>query len=859
MTVQNAATLKSYFENGDIPDENAFSDLIDTIIQGDSTILSSLQSIVQTRVNTHINSSLHSYYNVKTYGALGNGTADDTAAIQLAINACETAGGGTVFFPKGTYIVTTNIQETSCLVVDSPNVTLLGEGVDTIIQGDSETPYLARLITITGDDVEILGITWDNSLVNTGIGILVVDCDRININHCRFTTPAFSIVINGTVLDLIVVNNYGYGSGGSFFLGNDIDGCSQWTISNNIIRYDDTGDWPPVAISINAPEHGFEGGVINSNIIIGMRNVVSVPPWWDGVTLSVAFGIALAHCSHMVVDGNYINDVAGEGIHVEDRSHDVVISNNVIMDCDWAGIGVQPVAAGVSEGIFVENFSITGNIVRGCCKIPGLDRGNGGIDLSYDVFWTKNINISNNVCILNEKPGIYLESIYGLILVGNICNKNKDAGILAIDVPNSIINTNICKNSIDGPGISLEDFQHSIITTNQCYDDQDTEYPESTVKTQTYGLYLSGESLGAKIEGNKFNDNLTGNIYGLLNDLNNVVLRAINPSYPIGPVISHIKNVDEDGIFLGMSPLYDYIYGPELVSNGNFETNDPETNWFAIPEGSNDSTRVADERTGGLGTMSIDAMISDEEDQIRLSSSISLSSGKTYRFSGWAKNIDGSWLSIVIFDVNGDTPVFIDKIINTEWKQFTRDFVLTEDCETVDIMVHGESGQHGRFDDISIKEIITEEVVVEYGSELVSDGHMESSSPGTYWLDGGLTPILTRNEDPRTGSLGVYSLNVEIASAQTSGVIYQNIPVESGKTYRLSGWQKLISGTKVNIYVYNNAWTLIMSSEITSTIWNEFIEEFEADDTLVRIYIGIFGVATDKGRWDDISLKEIIL
>lgn len=39
-------------------------------------------------------------YNVKNYGATGNGTTDDTAAIQAALNAVP-ATGAMVFFPPG--------------------------------------------------------------------------------------------------------------------------------------------------------------------------------------------------------------------------------------------------------------------------------------------------------------------------------------------------------------------------------------------------------------------------------------------------------------------------------------------------------------------------------------------------------------------------------------------------------------------------------------------------------------------------------------------------------------------------------------------------------------------------------------
>ena len=41
------------------------------------------------------------------YSARGDGRADDTGAIQRAVDAARRAGGGTVLFPRGTYLVTT--------------------------------------------------------------------------------------------------------------------------------------------------------------------------------------------------------------------------------------------------------------------------------------------------------------------------------------------------------------------------------------------------------------------------------------------------------------------------------------------------------------------------------------------------------------------------------------------------------------------------------------------------------------------------------------------------------------------------------------------------------------------------------
>ncbi len=44
-------------------------------------------------------------FNVQNFGAKGDGITDDTAAIQSAIDAAAAAGGGQVYMPTGTYIV----------------------------------------------------------------------------------------------------------------------------------------------------------------------------------------------------------------------------------------------------------------------------------------------------------------------------------------------------------------------------------------------------------------------------------------------------------------------------------------------------------------------------------------------------------------------------------------------------------------------------------------------------------------------------------------------------------------------------------------------------------------------------------
>ena len=76
--------------------------------------------------------------NVKDFGAVGDGVADDTAAIQAAIDyldtGSDTVSGGTVFIPRGTYIIssTINIDGGASNIA---SIALVGDGMhNTVLQ-----------------------------------------------------------------------------------------------------------------------------------------------------------------------------------------------------------------------------------------------------------------------------------------------------------------------------------------------------------------------------------------------------------------------------------------------------------------------------------------------------------------------------------------------------------------------------------------------------------------------------------------------------------------------------------------------------------------------------------------------------
>lgn len=85
-------------------------------------------------------------FNVRAYGATGNGTTNDTTTIQAAIDAAIAAGGGIVFFPKGTYLA-------NGLTCAGDNVSFLGTGWGSILRQVATAADNTAMLLVSGTGI----------------------------------------------------------------------------------------------------------------------------------------------------------------------------------------------------------------------------------------------------------------------------------------------------------------------------------------------------------------------------------------------------------------------------------------------------------------------------------------------------------------------------------------------------------------------------------------------------------------------------------------------------------------------------------------------------------------------------------
>jgi len=213
-------------------------------------------------------------YNVKSYGALGDGTTDDSTAVIAAIQAAYDAGGGVVLFPVGTYkvlsqIVLPNDGESP---PTQPSITLKGEG--------SRWDGLGGVTAIT-EGTSNLDLRYDGDyakIVTLGRGILTIE--GLNIMDSGTSSLPF-LLTTSTIL----------------FLRDN-----SW--SGNAAKYHETCDQDAIVLGGSSTT---QGGDTASSAFGGYGTVIE-RNYFDRIRRGI---YGRAHCNSVVIRDNMWQGTCG--------------------------------------------------------------------------------------------------------------------------------------------------------------------------------------------------------------------------------------------------------------------------------------------------------------------------------------------------------------------------------------------------------------------------------------------------------------------------------------------------------------------------------------------------------------------
>lgn len=274
-------------------------------------------------------------YNVKhaDWGAVGDGSTDDTTAIQSAITAIAAAGGGVLYFPWGTYKVTDTLN------IDNTSIKICGDGAEHSIIKQTVDTSAAAVIDFDSnnrdDKVVIDGISVTTTVVGATSGIDITFTGGAADDR---TTPYINDVYVGPHKD---------SSATAYFTDNIVfSGVDKAKIVNSIIAGHDTL-------------------VAGSDGISGISNCHISNVTFENLEIAIALG------SNAVISNNRFRSVA-VAIDAQGSTTTSVITGNLFDSI--ATIGIRFAGAGP---IAHKYHTITGNTFTSsdndCDFITGVD------------------------------------------------------------------------------------------------------------------------------------------------------------------------------------------------------------------------------------------------------------------------------------------------------------------------------------------------------------------------------------------------------------------------------------------------------------------------------------------------------
>jgi hypothetical protein len=142
-------------------------------------------------------------YNAKDYGATGNGTTDDTTALQAPLTAAKNAGGGNVFVPAGTYLISAPLiisSYTSLILSRNATITLAANANCNMLQNTAVTPQRSVSdAAITNASTTLTSNTANFTSTDVGRTVVITGAWQSSNNLCTTiasVTNSTTVVLN---------------------------------------------------------------------------------------------------------------------------------------------------------------------------------------------------------------------------------------------------------------------------------------------------------------------------------------------------------------------------------------------------------------------------------------------------------------------------------------------------------------------------------------------------------------------------------------------------------------------------------------------------------------------------------------
>lgn len=440
--------------------------------------------------------------NVETFGAVGDGITDDTAAIQAALDLARDSGGGLVQFTPGkTYAVSTFL-----VVYDYTTIYAYGATIKAIGNSGLLRNFLSSETFSEYDGhshIQVLGGVWDGNAFNGTDGSVTAMTNVIGFVHCADITVRDATIKNVSSSHGVEFNSTDGGRvlNCNFFGYEDNTGDASRQFSeavqidisksgsSSIGAFDDT---PSRNILVDgctfsdSERCGFFGRAVGSHTLVTGKAYYGIQVVNCRIDGTLQEGIRGYGWRRAVVANNVLNSTGYSGIWMgtsnpsttDVDTYDLTIIGNTVTNAQTDS-AIRVIGYADSK---VQQVTVTGNSING-----GGSGNANGIQVEY----CESPVVSSNSLAFIRGTGIYNNQSDSGTLVGNTI---KSTTTNAINVSNST-GTVVSSNHVN-----TTTSNHCIFTTAS----NDFLISGNRVTNATgAGIRLSDNSTDGTVSGNR--------------------------------------------------------------------------------------------------------------------------------------------------------------------------------------------------------------------------------------------------------------------------------------------------------------------------------------------------------------------